>query len=70
MSELPPFGRSAWDSAEAERFFYPGTTVLKNRLRITVQAELDRVEAQLFANRLARWPQTPIRTYYTSRRKF
>lgn len=61
--EPPHFGRSARDSAEAARYFYAGTTVLKNKLDIRDQAELDRAEAQFVTLALNELPREPINNF-------
>lgn len=48
----PPIGRSSREQAEAEKYFYPGTTVLRNKLGITDQGALDNAETIIVADRL------------------
>jgi fido (protein-threonine AMPylation protein) len=59
------FGRSSRERSAHAAFFYPGTTVLKNKLDLQDQVALDDAEALLFAVRLLFLKVRPIPDYET-----
>lgn len=62
MTANPP-GRSAREAKVAAHFFYEDGKVLRNKLGIRDQAELDVVEANLVTAAMARLVKRPMRTF-------
>jgi cell filamentation protein len=57
------FGRSSREEAAHAGFFYPETTVLKNKLNLRDQAALDEAEALYFAIRFAFLEISPVQSF-------